>query len=144
MEGTVIADAVNTASRLESLTKRYGVTMIVSAQVLKAIDDWKTFNLRALGQIKAKGKQEAVSLYEVFDGDSIEAAQRKRATLLEFEAGVSLYQAGDFAQAQACFERVLAIDPGDMTAQLYKERAVGLAARGIPEGWDGVEIATDK
>lgn len=143
MDGTVIADAVNTASRLESLTKRFVVTTIISAQTLKAMAQWNVFNLRTLGRIRVKGKVEPLTVYEVFDGDSEAVVEAKRATLNQFEVGVNLFQSGRFSEAAEQFRRVAAASPGDSTAAHYAERAARYAQDGPPD-WDGVETLTEK
>ncbi len=66
MEATVIADAVNLASRLEGLTKEYGVHIITSGQTLARVSDCTMFPHRSLGTVKVKGKLEAVEIFEVF------------------------------------------------------------------------------
>ena len=69
MQGTVISDAVNMASRLQDLTKLYGVSLLVSSHVLFDLEDPNSYNYRFMDKVKLKGKEEAVSVYEVFDGD---------------------------------------------------------------------------
>jgi adenylate cyclase len=144
MDGTVIADAVNTAARLESLTKQYAATIIISAQTLKAMADWNSFRIRTLGKIRVKGKADAVTIYEVFDGDPEAIAQAKRLTLDQFEIGVNLFQAGRFEEATEQFQRVAAANPGDLPAAQYVQRAARFATTGAPKGWDGVETLTEK
>ena len=143
MDGTVIADAVNTASRLESLTKRYAATIIVSAETLKSAENWNTFGIRTLGKIRVKGKQEPTTIYEAFDGEPAEVAALKRQTLTQFELAVNLYQAGDFEAAARQFEQIVKINPPDLTADRYRERSMALAAD-RPADWDGVETLTEK
>ena len=143
MDGTVIADAVNTASRLESLTKRYAAAIIVSAETLKSAENWNTFGIRTLGKIRVKGKQDSTTIYEAFDGEPAEVAALKRQTLAQFELAVSLYQAGDFGAAAGQFEQIAKINPPDLAAARYRERSMALAAD-RPADWDGVETLTEK
>jgi two-component system sensor histidine kinase ChiS len=63
MEGTVISDTVNLASRLESLTKEYRVPMIISEYTLRALQT--PFETRFIDRMVVKGKSEPVSIYEV-------------------------------------------------------------------------------
>lgn len=144
MDGTVIADAVNTAARLESLSKRYRTTVVVSAQTLKALDKWSAFGVRTLGKIRVKGKAEATTIYELFDGDPEPVAQAKRATLDQFEVAVNLYQAGKFAEAAEQFQRVAQANPADQTAASYAERSTAFVTGGSPADWDGIETLTEK
>ncbi|MBI1876905.1 MAG: adenylate/guanylate cyclase domain-containing protein, partial [Chloroflexi bacterium] len=144
MDGTVIADAVNTASRLESLTKRYGVTIIASEQVLRAVADRGHYNLRELGSVRPKGKQSAEVIYEVFDGDSDQSIQLKQETRPLFETALHLYQHGQFGEACQQFTAVLARNPGDQSAAYYQAQSAQRAAQPVPTDWDGVESLTEK
>ncbi len=144
MDGTVIADAVNTASRLESLTKLFQVTAIASAQTIKAVENWSALGVRTLGKIRAKGKQDAIALYELFDGDPADLARLKRATLADFEQAVSRYETGHFPEAAVLFQTVLTANPADPTAAYYAARCAYFQTHGTPPGWDGIETATEK
>ncbi|HNN91321.1 MAG TPA: adenylate/guanylate cyclase domain-containing protein [Pseudomonadota bacterium] len=79
MDGTVIADAVNTASRLESLTKRYGVTILASAEAIEksGFAEKYPLHIRLIGRVRAKGKTSAVELYEVFDDEAVAASDSR-------------------------------------------------------------------
>lgn len=65
METTVISDAVNLASRLEGLTRDYQASIIISASTLELIADKEKYTCRYLDQVKVKGRQEAVDIYEL-------------------------------------------------------------------------------
>ncbi len=143
MDGTVIADAVNIASRLESLSKQYMATVIVSAQTLKTIEKWDTFGIRALGKIRVKGKADVTTIYEVFDGDPQPIAQLKQKTLGQFESAVNLYQTGKFTEAAEQFRQVVESNPADKTAASYVERSTA-AINSILTEWDGIETLTEK
>ncbi len=63
MSYTVIGDAVNLGSRLESLNKQYGTRIIISEATRDALPDRYAF--RPLGDVVVKGKTKPVSIYEV-------------------------------------------------------------------------------
>ncbi|MBU0954266.1 MAG: adenylate/guanylate cyclase domain-containing protein [Spirochaetes bacterium] len=66
MESTVISDAVNTASRLENLTKVFGVSIIISQAALDADPACRNSSeLRYLGAIPLKGRSQGLGVYEV-------------------------------------------------------------------------------
>lgn len=144
MDGTVIADVVNTASRLESLTKRYGVTILASEELLHAVGNVEKYQIRMLGRVRAKGKNQSVTLYEVYDGDSEMVRRLKSSTRPGFQAGLTAFQAGEMAQAQKEFEQVLQFFPHDRPARYYYDKASYFLAHGLPEDWDGIEGLTEK
>ena len=133
MEGTVIADAVNLASRLEGLTKVYGVDILVSEQTLGLLNNPDIYNYRFLGRVKVKGKSEAVAIFEVYEGDSQHQIELKRETRIEFEQAVALYVEEKFAQAQQVFQLVLQTNAQDRVTQLYIERCKKARRFGVSE-----------
>lgn len=65
MDPTVISDTVNTASRLEQLTKTLPATILISDKTVSAIMEPEKFNLCELGEEKVKGKQQLIKVYSV-------------------------------------------------------------------------------
>jgi two-component system sensor histidine kinase ChiS len=68
-EAATISDTVNTASRMEGLTKYFNASILLSEYSLAAIADPAQFSLRYLGLVKVKGKKTPIEVYECFDGD---------------------------------------------------------------------------
>lgn len=134
MEGTVISDAVNLASRIENLTKVYGASIIVSSDVLEILEE--SFDHRFLGKVKMKGKTETVSVFEVFSDET--KAALKIETKMDFEEGLSLYFEQRFAEAGVCFDRVQRINPADKAAALYLQKSAHFMVQGISPDWEGV------
>jgi len=115
MEGTVISDAVNLASRIEGLTKKYGVTLITTADTLQKVGDANKFLYRKLGETFVKGKEKSVSIVEIYDGEP--DALMKDETLHDFHLGVECFSSSKFDQAIELFQRVLIKNPEDKAAQ---------------------------
>ncbi|MEG5085387.1 MULTISPECIES: protein kinase domain-containing protein [unclassified Microcoleus] len=122
MDGTVISDAVNLASRVESLTKNYGVALLITQPTYGRLKNPSQYAIRTLDTVKVKGKSEAVTIYEVFDADSPEIKQAKLATLELFAEARALYSEGKFFEAARLFEECWRQNQGDRVAKIYWER----------------------
>jgi predicted ATPase/class 3 adenylate cyclase/tRNA A-37 threonylcarbamoyl transferase component Bud32 len=144
MDGTVISDAVNLASRLEGLTKMYGASIVIGEQTLSQLKETTVYHARFLGKVQVKGKTKPVAVFEVYDGDAEEVRTLKQQTVADFEEGLRCYYAQDFTTAVACFQRVLQTSPNDKAAELYLMRATSLRTQTIPPDWDGVEALEHK
>ncbi len=135
----IISDTVNTASRMEGLTKQFGARIVISQTTLAGLSDPAQFKIRFLGKVQVKGKNEPLAIYEVFDGDSDEEIALKKQTLADFSTGLQAYFAKDFAMTIVHFKNVLKANPTDKTAQRYLELAAKLVVSGVPDDWAGVE-----
>ncbi|MBE9562749.1 MAG: hypothetical protein IMF12_07810, partial [Proteobacteria bacterium] len=116
MAGTVISDAVNTAARLESLTKVYHTSLIISEASYKDLTNKD--NIRLIDMVKVKGKSKYVKIFEVFTADSASIKINKSATLKQFEQAVFLYNNQNFTKAQKLFLSF----HNDATAEVYIQR----------------------
>lgn len=144
MDGTVISDAVNLAARLEGLTKRFGVSLLMSEYTLRELHEETRYHIRFLGKVQVKGKNQAVDVYEIYDGDSEELIEVKLKTTVNFEKGLCYYFTREFAEAAVMFKNVLKENPTDKTAKLYLERSAQFMVHGVPEEWQGVEAMESK
>ncbi|MGH7715034.1 MAG: adenylate/guanylate cyclase domain-containing protein [Vulcanimicrobiaceae bacterium] len=142
MDGTVIADAVNLASRVEGLTKNYGVAVLLTEQTRERLRDPSRYMLRHLGRVAVKGKAYGVGLYEACDADAPRTLEAKRMTLVAFEQAVEALGTGRFEQAHSTFGRILEAHPADGAAAYLQGRCESLARAGEP--WDGVDHLTTK
>ncbi|MGJ4786794.1 guanylate cyclase [Leptospira koniambonensis] len=122
LEGTVISDTVNLASRIESLTKVYGSRIAVSESTIEEVKKDGKFHFRFLDRVKVKGKQRPVSVYEVFDGDEPQHQDLKLKTKESYEKGVKAFYSSSFEEAKHQFENVISIFPDDKATQLYLKR----------------------
>ncbi|HEY9607541.1 MAG TPA: CHASE2 domain-containing protein [Allocoleopsis sp.] len=124
MDGTVIGDAVNLASRLEGLTKEYGVSLVISHHTFQHLHHPISYSFRFIDQVKVKGKSESVSVFEIFDADPPELCEGKLATKTIFEQGLFHYRMQAFKEAMQLFQDCLKMNPKDTVAQIYLERSV--------------------
>lgn len=144
MDGTVVSDAVNLASRIEGLTKMYGTSLIISQDTLIKIEDPARYNYRFLDVVKVKGKKEAVYIFEILDGEPAKIKNLKIKTKADFGKGLQLYKNKAFDEALSLFRKVFEVNPHDHAAELYIARCRNIIDFGIPEDWDGVETIKDK
>jgi len=133
MEGTVIADAVNLASRMEGLTKIYGTDILISDQTLYRLSNQEDYSYRFVGRVKVKGKSQPVEMFEVYDANTSPLIELKQQTRAEFERGVNLYLEEKFAQAQDVFQQVLRLNEQDRVTRLYIERCQKVRKFGVSE-----------
>jgi len=122
MDGTVIADAVNVASRVEGLTKIYGSSLLITEQTYLKIQNYYRYRIRVIDRVKVKGKSQFVTVYEIFDADSPQMIDLKIKTLHAFEQGFMCFHHENYDKARQFFEQVLAINPADEAAKIYLSR----------------------
>jgi adenylate cyclase len=144
MDATTIADTVNTASRLESLTKYYKANILLSEASLKNMTNAETFDLRHLGSVQLKGKMESISIYECFNGSDTNDIEKKLASLTFFSEAMSDYLNQSFTEAYDKFYRVLELHPEDLTTKLFLNKTDHYLNNGIPDNWTGVEEMHNK
>ena len=135
LEGTVISDAVNLASRIEALTRDFGTSLLITEDTYANLRDPSRFSLRQIDSYCNIGMTQMAGLYEVLDAESPEQRTLKLATLAEYQRAQSLYRKREFAAAASGFETVLAANPADGPAQLMMQRCQRLAASGVPLDW---------
>lgn len=137
MDATTISDTVNTASRLESLTKHYRAGIVLSDACLQNIET-ENFEMRYLGLVQLKGKQEPVHIHECFSAQPEHEVQRKQTTLAAFHKGIHHYLTREFGAAVQAFQEVSEINPHDHTASFFLANARRNLQKGVPENWNGV------
>jgi hypothetical protein len=119
LQGAVVADVVNTAARLEGLTRIYGSSISVSESIMSSLIEPDSYNHRFVDKVRVKGKDVPVTVYEIFDGDPPEVVRLKVETKANFEEGLRLYYDRKFAEASVQFNQVLGKYPEDKAAGIY-------------------------
>jgi len=143
IDGTVISDAVNLASRLEGLTKIYKTSVIISEDTLLKIKDPSNYNYRFLDVARVKGKREATYLYEIIDGEGELMRKLKLETLPLYNQGIELFKKKLYTQAASVFDKVLLVNPEDAAARLYYNRCNDDGLKAIPESSGRHEMNED-
>lgn len=116
-EYRAVGDIVNTASRIQSLNKTLGTTVLGSHEVLAALNDQPLHDqqLRAVGRFRLAGKREPVSLLELRPTTHSADA----ALVAGFETALKHYQSGAMALAEQAFEALLQRFPEDGPSRYY-------------------------
>lgn len=123
MQGTVISDAVNLASRVQDVTKLYGANIIISQDTFVRLENPTDYSFRFLGKVKVKGKNQTVSLFEIFDGEEPELVALKNRTKKDFEEAILMFSQRKFSEASTAFRRIAIENPLDRAASLFLNRS---------------------
>jgi adenylate cyclase len=137
---TVMGDNVNLASRLEGLTKEYGVRIVLSEGTWQQVA--KDFVGRELDRIRVKGKAQPVGIYELLDvaGDG-----SRHATLLSaFEDAMAAYRRREWDAAAQKFQSLLELHPDDGPSRVFLSRSCEFMVESPPPDWDGVYVMKTK
>ena len=105
MEGTVISDVVNVASRIEGLTKVYGSSVLLSSQVVAGLDV-DSWDLRDLGREAIRGKSRGVQLFELMDAEPEGRRSVKEANRAVLARAVDAMSAGRWEEGQEILGRL--------------------------------------
>lgn len=144
MDGTVISDTVNLASRIEGLTKYYNALVIISNKVVEQLTQKDAYFIRYLDKIRVVGKMEPVCIYEVCDAEDKEIIALKKATLQDYNQALDYFYSRRFKEAARLFAQIMKANPNDKPAQMFYERAHHFTTHEPPSDWDGVIIYDKK
>ena len=139
---SVLGDAVNLASRLEGLSKTYGVDIVIGETTRAAAPSWAALEL---DRVAVKGKQEAVRIYGLLGDQALASAPDYAALAARHGAMLDAYRAQDWAGARAALAEARRLGP-DLARfyDLYDERIAFFTAHPPGPDWDGVFVALSK
>ena len=143
METTVIADAVNLASRLEGMTKKYLANILISENTFHHLNQTKSMGIRFLDRVRVKGKIQPQSVYEVFENDSVKCREGKFQTFRIFEEALAHYHFRHIETAHKLLEECLRVNPADTPAQLYLDRCHEFFRSGYHESTGEIGISVE-
>ncbi len=138
---TVLGDAVNLGSRLESLTKYYGLELLVSEYTREqALAD---FDYRLIDKVRVKGKTEAVAIYQPIcvKGKLSKAEEHE---LNEYNQAYATYLNKDWRFAKIKFLQLCSDYPQRKLYSIYVERIAELECQDLPDDWQGEFTHTAK
>lgn len=138
---TVIGDNVNLGSRVEGLTKVYGVEVLATEEAVKGLS--KDYVVRQLDRVAVKGKKDPVRLYEIV-GFASHITPEVADKLERFARALALYESDDFHGASYAFADILALHPNDGPSQKFWERSNNFMSNPPPADWKGVWVMETK
>ncbi|MBA3831377.1 MAG: adenylate/guanylate cyclase domain-containing protein [Chthoniobacterales bacterium] len=139
---TVIGDAVNLASRLESLTRVYGLDILLGPTATEFVRD--EFHLRSVARVQVKGKTEPVEISTLIaarrDGIDVEFLRH----LETYEQAFQKFRHREFREAKILLSQFLEFYPNDFLAKMYLERTLEYEAAPPDEAWNAIEVFKKK
>jgi adenylate cyclase len=136
MDFTVIGDGVNLASRIEGLCKYYGSHILISEFTYEKLKS--TYRVRHIDKVVVKGKNKAVSIYEVIDHYDKNRFPHQIDVLNHFNNGMEFYNNALWDKAILCFEAALKLHPNDKPSRVYIDRCRILQEQPTEPDWCGV------
>lgn len=144
LDAAIISDTVNTAARIEGLSKPYGTSILLTQECRDNLPNADQFDFRYLGRVQLKGKNKPIDLYECIDGDPPDLKAHKLRNLDLFNQAMDRYFNREFAMAAVTFQQIFKQDERDLPAKLFLNRAAHLITQEIEDNWKGVELMTSK
>jgi|KBSSwiStaDraftv2_1062776.scaffolds.fasta_scaffold63153_3 class 3 adenylate cyclase/Asp-tRNA(Asn)/Glu-tRNA(Gln) amidotransferase C subunit len=144
MDAATISDTVNTAARIESLTKYYKSPLLLSDHTLQYLNEQNGFHFRHLGSVRLKGKNNLLSIIECINGFEELQFERKLQTISLFSTAMSNYHEQQFENALQLFQTILTNDPDDLTAHYFLTNTKKYLREGVPKNWTGAEEMVNK
>jgi len=130
---SVIGDTVNTAARLESLTRHYGVNNLVTDASRNACSG--SFEWREIDLVRVKGRREPIRIHELL-GPKASLSEERAGQLRQFDHALQHYRAGAWDQARALFQ-ALSGGQDSVLCRVFTDRIDELQAL-APSDWEGI------
>jgi len=137
LDAATISDTVNTAARIESLTKYYKSPLLLSDDTLQHLNGDHQFHFRHLGAVRLKGKHKLLNIIECINGFDHIRVNKKTETLALFKEAMHAYHEQQFATAIDRFQKLLINDPDDLTVVLFLDNSKRYLREGVPQNWTG-------
>ncbi|HXZ49197.1 MAG TPA: adenylate/guanylate cyclase domain-containing protein [Usitatibacter sp.] len=137
---TVMGDSVNLASRLEGLTKEYGVGILVSENIVASAQG---FVYREIDRVVVKGRTEGVAIFEPL-GRAGEVPEPEMQEADRFHKALELYRKRRWVEALRILEELAARSPETKLYKVYVARATHFAETAPEPAWNGTWVFTTK
>ena len=137
---TVLGDAVNLGSRLEGITKVYGVKLLIGEQTYDHIEGYLC---RLVDKVQVKGKEQAIRIYQPLCLEK-EASEELVGLVNEYHRAHNYYVHQDWDEAERMFSKLKESDPETALYDVYLERIPALRTQALKADWDGTFRHTSK
>jgi adenylate cyclase len=138
MDPTVIGDSANLASRIEGLTRIYGLDILVGATAAELVRD--DVYLRSVARVQVKGKTKPVDVFTFIGARNEEVDPQFLKWLETYEEGLVKFRERNFTEAKILFSRFSEFYPDDHLAKMYLGRALEYEQTPPDEAWAAVEV----
>ncbi|EMY77476.1 adenylate/guanylate cyclase catalytic domain protein [Leptospira weilii serovar Ranarum str. ICFT] len=138
IDTTVIGDAVDLASSLQSLTSLYQSRILISHHTYLRLHNMSEAGIRMIDSAYIKGRNRPVDIYEVFESDPEEIKKFKLKTSDLLSQGILEYKSGKFDEAAKIFKQLYREEPGDNLSKIYLKRCKLYSSKPPEENWDGI------
>jgi len=122
MDATVISDTVNAAARVESMTKAFATKILITEETKRALSDLSQYRIRYIASCRIQGKSKPVTLYEIFNNDSLSMQKEKLQNQSMMIQAWKAYKDGDSARAIQMYQRLIEKSPHDKSLFALIER----------------------
>lgn len=139
---TVIGDSVNLGSRMEGLTKQYGISLLISESTKNELPVG-AYLIRPIDLVAVKGKNKPIKMFEVLK-KTTEATDADNRLAEDFAKALDAYFRKDFAIAIQITEKLIIDYPADGPSKTLNERAKFFMQDPPPDDWDGAWIMKTK
>lgn len=137
MDAGLVSDTVNTASRIEGMTKFTGSSMLISDTTYQGLEKPEEFTIRFLGRVNVKGREKATGIYECLDDLPEELLALRRNSISKVAEAFSLVENQQFEEAVAIYAEIVRKDPEDQAVRFILQEVMKQSQRELPEPWTG-------
>ncbi|MFK8033934.1 MAG: CHASE2 domain-containing protein [Hyphomicrobiales bacterium] len=140
---SAIGDTVNVTSRLEGLTKQYGLDNLASDETVNSIENF--FSLE-VDKVRVVGREQPVTVHFLASQSGLRDGAELEALFKQHGEMLATYRIGDFQLAKQQILQLEAKMPEGFARlySIYKSRISELIKTGIPSDWNGIHVASEK